>query len=277
MLQQNKWKWKWSLVVALVKINHGRRRYNSRCLVLNSALLHCSPPFLLYHSRSSHQSTWQHLVCLACARFMPLLTTCAASSMLSSLRCCSRVSSPWWASSCCLWAPSSCWLVRCTSRYIECLLPYLLLSVCEELIRSSPALDHQLPKVYFPQVKSLHGLVVSTLCWTPLMRRTTFPSSPLSLSISPQPGPHTTLTFSCWSSCSQASAHSAETHSKKRFILWWSTQLSVSLLRLWLTVTFPLLTVGLYYCFNNLSDARIFIIMYGVTSMYFSAVMVCPV
>lgn len=32
--------------------------------------------------------------------------------------------------------------------------------------------------------------------------------------------------------------------------------------------------VGLYYCFSNLSDARIFIIMYGVTSMYFSAVMV---
>ncbi|ROL54171.1 Dolichyl-diphosphooligosaccharide--protein glycosyltransferase subunit STT3A [Anabarilius grahami] len=35
-----------------------------------------------------------------------------------------------------------------------------------------------------------------------------------------------------------------------------------------------MLTVGLYYCFNNLSDATIFIIMYGVTSMYFSAVMV---
>lgn len=35
-----------------------------------------------------------------------------------------------------------------------------------------------------------------------------------------------------------------------------------------------LLAVGLYYCFSNLSDARIFIIMYGVTSMYFSAVMV---
>ncbi|KAF7242188.1 Dolichyl-diphosphooligosaccharide--protein glycosyltransferase subunit STT3A [Varanus komodoensis] len=34
-----------------------------------------------------------------------------------------------------------------------------------------------------------------------------------------------------------------------------------------------MLTVGLYYCFSNLSDARIFIIMYGVTSMYFSAVM----
>ncbi|KAK4809396.1 hypothetical protein QYF61_009651 [Mycteria americana] len=32
--------------------------------------------------------------------------------------------------------------------------------------------------------------------------------------------------------------------------------------------------LGLYYCFSNLSDARIFIIMYGVTSMYFSAVMV---
>lgn len=40
---------------------------------------------------------------------------------------------------------------------------------------------------------------------------------------------------------------------------------------------FSFLTVGLYYCFSNLSDARIFIIMYGVTSMYFSAVMVCPV
>uniref|UniRef100_A0AAZ3SPH9 Dolichyl-diphosphooligosaccharide--protein glycosyltransferase subunit STT3A n=1 Tax=Oncorhynchus tshawytscha TaxID=74940 RepID=A0AAZ3SPH9_ONCTS len=38
--------------------------------------------------------------------------------------------------------------------------------------------------------------------------------------------------------------------------------------------TVLMLTVGLYYCFNNLSDARIFIIMYGVTSMYFSAVMV---
>jgi len=35
-----------------------------------------------------------------------------------------------------------------------------------------------------------------------------------------------------------------------------------------------LFAVGLYYCFSNLSDARIFIIMYGVTSMYFSAVMV---
>uniref|UniRef100_A0A2K6DZZ3 Dolichyl-diphosphooligosaccharide--protein glycosyltransferase subunit STT3A n=1 Tax=Macaca nemestrina TaxID=9545 RepID=A0A2K6DZZ3_MACNE len=36
----------------------------------------------------------------------------------------------------------------------------------------------------------------------------------------------------------------------------------------------PSFVVGLYYCFSNLSDARIFIIMYGVTSMYFSAVMV---
>lgn len=41
-----------------------------------------------------------------------------------------------------------------------------------------------------------------------------------------------------------------------------------------LTSFFSSLTVGLYYCFSNLSDARIFIIMYGVTSMYFSAVMV---
>lgn len=41
-----------------------------------------------------------------------------------------------------------------------------------------------------------------------------------------------------------------------------------------MNMLFFILTVGLYYCFNNLSDARIFIIMYGVTSMYFSAVMV---
>lgn len=39
-------------------------------------------------------------------------------------------------------------------------------------------------------------------------------------------------------------------------------------------VSFLVSPVGLYYCFNNLSDATIFIIMYGVTSMYFSAVMV---
>uniref|UniRef100_H3BAG6 Dolichyl-diphosphooligosaccharide--protein glycosyltransferase subunit STT3A n=1 Tax=Latimeria chalumnae TaxID=7897 RepID=H3BAG6_LATCH len=46
-------------------------------------------------------------------------------------------------------------------------------------------------------------------------------------------------------------------------------------IQLYLLLNFPLFpTVGLYYCFNNLSDARIFIIMYGVTSMYFSAVMV---
>lgn len=32
--------------------------------------------------------------------------------------------------------------------------------------------------------------------------------------------------------------------------------------------------VGLYYCFSNLSDANIFIIMYGITSIYFAGVMV---
>lgn len=32
--------------------------------------------------------------------------------------------------------------------------------------------------------------------------------------------------------------------------------------------------VGLYYCFNKLTDANIFIIMYGVTSIYFAGVMV---
>ena len=28
--------------------------------------------------------------------------------------------------------------------------------------------------------------------------------------------------------------------------------------------------VGLYYCFSNLTDANIFIIMYGITSIYFA-------
>uniref|UniRef100_A0A914YLM0 Dolichyl-diphosphooligosaccharide--protein glycosyltransferase subunit STT3A n=1 Tax=Panagrolaimus superbus TaxID=310955 RepID=A0A914YLM0_9BILA len=35
-----------------------------------------------------------------------------------------------------------------------------------------------------------------------------------------------------------------------------------------------LFPAGLYYCFKNLSDQNIFIIMYGVTSIYFSGVMV---
>ena len=32
--------------------------------------------------------------------------------------------------------------------------------------------------------------------------------------------------------------------------------------------------VGLYYCFSNLTDANIFVILYGVTSVYFAGVMV---
>lgn len=75
--------------------------------------------FFLWTSRCSHRSTWRPLVCLACARFTPLWTTCAANSIASSLRCCSRASSPWWASSCCPWALFSCWpvsrLTRCSS------------------------------------------------------------------------------------------------------------------------------------------------------------------
>eukprot|EP01116_Phalansterium_solitarium_P018505 TRINITY_DN4918_c0_g1_i1.p1 TRINITY_DN4918_c0_g1~~TRINITY_DN4918_c0_g1_i1.p1 ORF type:complete len:703 (-),score=173.10 TRINITY_DN4918_c0_g1_i1:149-2257(-) len=38
-----------------------------------------------------------------------------------------------------------------------------------------------------------------------------------------------------------------------------------------LTFLFP---VGLYYCFNKLTDANIFIICYGITAVYFSGVMV---
>ena len=32
--------------------------------------------------------------------------------------------------------------------------------------------------------------------------------------------------------------------------------------------------VGLYFCFSKLNDANIFIVLYGVTSIYFAGVMV---
>ncbi len=32
--------------------------------------------------------------------------------------------------------------------------------------------------------------------------------------------------------------------------------------------------VGIYYCFKNLTDANIFIVLYGMTSIYFAGVMV---
>jgi dolichyl-diphosphooligosaccharide--protein glycosyltransferase len=35
-----------------------------------------------------------------------------------------------------------------------------------------------------------------------------------------------------------------------------------------------LFPAGLYFCFKRLSDATIFIVMYGLTSMYFAGVMV---
>ena len=38
-----------------------------------------------------------------------------------------------------------------------------------------------------------------------------------------------------------------------------------------LTILFP---AGLYYCFTRLTDHNIFIILYGVTSVYFAGVMV---
>jgi len=38
-----------------------------------------------------------------------------------------------------------------------------------------------------------------------------------------------------------------------------------------LALLFP---AGLYYCFSNLTDHNVFIILYGVTSVYFAGVMV---
>lgn len=178
--------------------------------------------------------------------------------MHSSLKCCLRVWFPWWASSCCLWVLFSCWLVRSLTSKGQNFMTVLTYFPHD--------LDHGWPVAFsFPQARFLRGQAVSTPCLTPPMQKTTFPSLPLSQSISQPPGPPIILIFSCWSLCFQASAASVGT-----------CRITICLSSMMDTV-FSFLTVGLYYCFSNLSDARIFIIMYGVTSMYFSAVMVCPV
>lgn len=129
---------------------------------------------------------------------------------------------------------------------------------------------HDLPVIFFPQVKFLHGQVVFTPCLTRPMQKTTFPSLPLCQSTSQPPGPHTILISSCWCLCFQASVVSGGTCQ-------YISCLSCMVVTVCFFFVFFFVTVGLYYCFSNLSDARIFIIMYGVTSMYFSAVMVCSV
>ncbi|PIO24808.1 hypothetical protein AB205_0009630, partial [Aquarana catesbeiana] len=110
------------------------------------------------------------------------------------------------------------------------------------------------------KVKFLHGLAVSTPSWIRLMPRTIFLSLRPFRSISLPPGPLTTLTCSSLSSC----------RNLMRFTPFKKKKLGI-LADIYSVLS---LVVGLYYCFSNLSDARIFIIMYGVTSMYFSAVMV---
>jgi dolichyl-diphosphooligosaccharide--protein glycosyltransferase len=40
-------------------------------------------------------------------------------------------------------------------------------------------------------------------------------------------------------------------------------------------ITTHFLAAGLYFCFKKPTDANIFIILYGVTSIYFAGVMVC--
>lgn len=104
---------------AIYCLHSGCRKVSDKCLDVKengglsiiSDTIHLPAPhpfFFFLISRCSPQSTWQHLVCLACARFMHLWTTCAANSMLSNLKFYSRASSPWWASSCCLLVLSSC-------------------------------------------------------------------------------------------------------------------------------------------------------------------------
>ena len=110
------------------------------------------------------------------------------------------------------------------------------------------------------------------------MQRTTSQSLPLSPSISQPRGLPTILTCSCLFSCFQVNISLKEEHVSCKHVISEATLHRLfffsanrnMIFKFWLYYS----TVGLYYCFNNLSDARIFIIMYGVTSMYFSAVMV---
>ena len=90
------------------------------------------------------------------------------------------------------------------------------------------------------------------------MPRTTSPSLPLSVSTSRPPGPHSTLTSSCMSSCSQVTPSVPSRHVPPSPSLPPSPPPSL------------LPTVGLYFCFTKLTDQNIFIILYGVTSIYFA-------
>ena len=96
----------------------------------------------------------------------------------------------------------------------------------------------------------LHGLVGFTHCWTLPMLKTTFPSLPLSVSISLPLGPPSISTCNCWCSCFLVcvACKGGGEH----------------------CLDIQVNAVGLFFCFSKLTDQNIFIILYGLTSVYFA-------
>ena len=97
-----------------------------------------------------------------------------------------------------------------------------------------------------------HGLEDSILYWTLAMPRTIFPSLHLFLSISLLPGLLSTLICICSLSCFQVSV----------ILKSWPVT--------WSVLVYFLFSVGMYYCFTKLTEQNIFVIMYGITSIYFA-------
>ena len=131
----------------------------------------------------------RHWACLVCVRYTPLLIISAANSPTGSFSCCSR---PWpywlgflpyW-----LWLSLLPWTV--SALWLTDLCKYCSWMYCD-FLDSDPK-------------RLRRGLEGSIRCWIPLMPKITYPSLPLSVSISQQPGPRSTLICSSWYSCFQA-------------------------------------------------------------------------
>ena len=88
------------------------------------------------------------------------------------------------------------------------------------------------------------------LCWIHRMQRTIFQSLPVSVNINRQHGQVSSSISNYWSSCFPVGSTLSFT-SRLRYAR-------------------SSLSVGIYYCFKDLTDANIFIIIYGMTSIYFA-------
>lgn len=132
------------------------------------------------------------------------------------------------------------------------------------------ATTKSIPYEYFLNCdkKSHPGPAVSTPCWTPPTQRTTSPSSPPYRNISPPPGAPSTLTYRCSLSCFQVTISLIVSWACSNGLV--HLQLFLIFVREWCHDFLFYFLAGLYFCFNRLTDANIFIIMYGVTSIYFA-------